>query len=125
MQIGHQYNVSYQGQSLSPKGIAQPSVTKPQPVDPTSVRIKTDALNSTPKQAASYQDYQAHQPNQPSPNVPEDFNFAVAANSGVKGQTVYDKPSGANRLAIDSYRQVENGPKREEIQRLVGIDTFA
>ena len=40
-------------------------------------------------------------------------------------QTIYDKPTGASSLAIQSYQQVVNQPKREEIQRLVGIDIFA
>lgn len=40
-------------------------------------------------------------------------------------QTIYDKPQGAQRLAISHYQSVQYAPKREEIQRLVGIDTFA
>ncbi len=40
-------------------------------------------------------------------------------------QTIYDKPQGVQRVAISEYQSVQHAPKREEIQRLVGIDTFA
>lgn len=40
-------------------------------------------------------------------------------------QTIYDQPKGVQRLAISEYQSVQHQPKREEIQRLVGIDTFA
>ncbi len=51
------------------------------------------------------------------------YDKIVAAHQ--ENQTIYDKPSGSNRQAINSYQSVLNAPRREEIQRLVGIDTFA
>ncbi|MDP2562191.1 hypothetical protein [Psychrobium sp. 1_MG-2023] len=42
-----------------------------------------------------------------------------------ESQTIYDQPQVENRLAISSYQAVANAPRREEIQRLVGIDIFA
>ena len=42
-----------------------------------------------------------------------------------ESQTIYDQPQGGQRLAISQYQSVLYAPQREEIQRLVGIDTFA
>lgn len=51
--------------------------------------------------------------------------YELVAQAHQHNQTIYDKPQGSQRLAISSYQEVLHAPKREEIQRLVGIDTFA
>jgi len=51
--------------------------------------------------------------------------YELVAAAHQKSQTIYDQPQGNQRLAISSYQSVLHAPKREEIQRLVGIDTFA
>jgi len=42
-----------------------------------------------------------------------------------ENKTIYDQPQGAQRLAISEYQSVKYAPQREEIQSLVGINTFA
>lgn len=51
--------------------------------------------------------------------------YEMVAAAHKKNQTIYDNPQGNQRLAISSYQSVLHAPKREEIQRLVGIDTYA
>lgn len=126
MQIGNQYGIGYQPQTPNKSGGSKVTADSVDNVNPTSVRIGSDAINAIPNQgidrlALRQSPVQDKSPRQP----PPEFDFAKAASSGVNNQTVYDRPSGANRFAIDRYQQIVNGPKREEIQRLVGIDTFA
>jgi len=51
--------------------------------------------------------------------------YRKIAQAQAENQTIYDKPQAGQRLAISEYQSVQYAPKREEIQRLVGIDTFA
>ena len=40
-------------------------------------------------------------------------------------ETEYDEPSRRNLKAVNSYQDIVNSPRREEIQSLVGIDVYA
>lgn len=51
--------------------------------------------------------------------------YEEVAQAHQQTETIYDKPQGAQRQAISQYQSVQHAPRREEIQRLVGIDTFA
>jgi len=134
MYINNQNIGSYQGLSAnstikptSPKVAIAPT----EPLNPTTAGTKAGATNSTTRTVVNDTSLQRNPHKNPASQdtprqpLPQDFDFATAASSGVNNQTVYDQPSGANRFAISSYQQVVNAPKREEIQRLVGIDTFA
>ncbi|NRA55731.1 MAG: hypothetical protein HRU23_16455 [Gammaproteobacteria bacterium] len=121
----------YQRPSTSTAQHAKVAVDPVESIPPTAGGIKADVTNSVTKTPVnpsnSYQQPQNKPKQEPlfREPLPQDFDFEQAASSGVDNKTVYDQPSGANRFAIASYQQVVNAPKREEIQRLVGIDTFA
>jgi len=134
MYINNQNIGSYQGLSTNSTISAKSpkvAVTSTEPLNPATAGTKAGVTNPTTRTLVNDSNAQRNpdknsatqdSPRQP---LPQDFDFATAASSGVNNQTVYDQPSGANRFAISSYQQVVNAPKREEIQRLVGIDTFA
>jgi hypothetical protein len=133
MYISNQHRGGYQALSGDPKNSTKVTTAAAENIAPVTGGLKTDAVNSVSKAPSNSQNIrrepQLNQHNQINGRpqrqpLPQDFDFAKAASSGINNQTVYDKPSGANRFAIDSYQQIVNGPKREEIQRLVGIDTF-
>lgn len=131
MQIANQYGVAYQSSVAKKSQLGQTKVDALEQINPTSVGINSNAINSITRPDVDGQSQQP-KPKQIDPQSSpvsvsnsSEFNFATAASAGANKQTIYDKPSGANSFAINSYQQVVNGPKREEIQRLVGIDTFA
>ncbi|MCG7532175.1 hypothetical protein MHM98_12620 [Psychrobium sp. MM17-31] len=77
--------------------------------------------NSNQNRRAVIGDEQQQEQRQSSTLTQAQYEKVAAAHQ----QTIYDKPQGAQRLAISEYQSVQHAPKREEIQRLVGIDTFA
>ncbi|NRA70166.1 MAG: hypothetical protein HRU24_04020 [Gammaproteobacteria bacterium] len=110
MQIGHSYGAGYTTPTPNRTGVSQNNTERINLVNPTTVRRDQDALKTPIK------------PQEPQPTRLNNAEVAMVASSN---QTIYDKPTGASSLAIQSYQQVVNQPKREEIQRLVGIDIFA
>jgi len=83
-----------------------------------------DSSNKSAGQRSSNVGYEDQQQQRQSSTLTQAQYEKVAA-AHQENQTIYDKPRGAQRLAISQYQSVQYAPKREEIQRLVGIDTFA
>jgi|GEM_PF-3356225 len=73
----------------------------------------------------TYQQDNQRQDNKTNKESLSQEEYELVAQAHQENQTMYDKPQGNQRLAISSYQSVLHAPKREEIQRLVGIDTFA
>lgn len=81
--------------------------------------------NNSPNQQRPTQVGDEEQQRQRQSSTLTQAQYEQVAAAHQESQTIYDQPQGVQRLAISEYQSVQHAPKREEIQRLVGIDTFA
>ncbi len=106
--------------SQSPRTIEQRSVAGSGELNKTGINNETARANE--QSLAQHSQINDKQSNKESLSASE---YQIVAAEHQKNKTIYDNPQGNQRLAISSYQSVLHAPKREEIQRLVGIDTFA
>jgi len=90
----------------------------------TNVELSKAELNKVERDTKSAQGNQ-RQDNKTNKETLSASEYELVAQAHETNKTMYDQPQGNQRLAISSYQSVLHAPKREEIQRLVGIDTFA
>lgn len=113
---------SYQGPTSGSRTTQNSSVDTQARVDRTSRADNARSVNEANQRRQSHVDERSSQNPQQGLSQSQ-YQSVVEAHQ--QHQTTYDQPQGNQRAAISSYQSVLNAPKREEIQRLVGIDTFA